>query len=74
MAPDQTIPAYNALQAITANAAYILRIDEKTGSIKTGKSADFVVLEENPLKIDPMKIKDVRILETVYEGKPFPIR
>ena len=73
MAPDQKIPAYNALQAITSNAAYILRMDEKTGSIKTGKSADFVVLEENPLKIDPTKIKDIRIVETVYEGKAFPM-
>ena len=61
MAPDQKIPVYNALQAITSNAAYVLRMDDKTGSIKAGKNADFVVLEENPLKVDPMKIRDVRI-------------
>jgi predicted amidohydrolase YtcJ len=73
MAADQKIPAYNALQAITSNAAYVLRFEDKVGSIKTGKNADFVVLEENPLKIDPMKIKDVRVLETVYEGKSFPM-
>jgi predicted amidohydrolase YtcJ len=73
MAPDQKIPAYNALQAITSNAAYVLRFEEKVGSIKAGKKADFVVLEENPLKIDPMKIKDIRVLETVYEGKAFPM-
>jgi predicted amidohydrolase YtcJ len=73
MAPDQRIPAYNSLQAITSNAAHILRMDNKTGSIRAGKSADFVVLEENPLKIDPMKIKDVRIVATVYEGTTFPM-
>ena len=37
------------------------------------KEADFVLLEENPLKVDPMKIKDIRILGTVFEGKPYPL-
>jgi predicted amidohydrolase YtcJ len=74
MAPDQRIPVYNALQAITSNAAFILRMDEQTGSIRAGKSADFVVLAQNPLKVDPMQIKDIRILETVYEGRSFPIQ
>ncbi|MEY2854956.1 MAG: hypothetical protein RL030_2088 [Pseudomonadota bacterium] len=73
MAPDQKIPAYNALQAITSNAAYVLRLDDKVGSIKAGKSADFVVLGENPLKVDSMRIRDIRVLETVYEGKSFPL-
>ncbi len=74
MAPEERIPVYNALQAITSNAAYIIRMDDVTGSIKTGKKADFVILAENPMKIDPMKIKDIKILETVFEGKSFPVK
>ncbi len=74
MAADQKIPAYNALQAITSNAAYVLRLEDQTGSIKVGLKADFVVLGENPMKVDRMKIKDVRVLETVFEGKSFPMR
>ena len=74
MAPEQRIPVYNAMQAITYNAAYVLRMENEIGSIKVGKKADFVILAENPMKVDPMKIKDVKVLETVYEGKSFPIR
>jgi predicted amidohydrolase YtcJ len=34
-----------------------------------GKLADFVVLSEDPLKADPMTIKDIQVLETIKEGK-----
>jgi predicted amidohydrolase YtcJ len=74
MAPEQKLPVYNALQAIMSNAAYMLRIEDKTGTIKANKKADFVVLAENPMKVDPLKIRDVRVLETVYEGRSFPIQ
>ncbi|QBN19357.1 amidohydrolase [Flavobacterium nackdongense] len=74
MAPQEKVSVYNALQGITSNAAYMLRLEKETGSIKVGKKADFVILAENPLKIDPIKIKDIKILETVFEGKAFPIK
>ena len=73
MAPQEKIPVYNALQAITCNAAFVLRMEEKTGTIATGKKADFVILEENPMKIEPIKLKDIKILKTVFEGKSFPV-
>ena len=73
MAPQEKIPVYNALQAITCNAAFVLHMEEITGSIATGKKADFVILEENPMKIEPIKLKDIKILETVFEGKSFPV-
>ncbi len=74
MAPQEKIPVYNALQAITSNAAFVLRMDEVTGSIKTGKKADFVILAENPMKVEPIKLKDIKVLETVFEGRSFPIQ
>lgn len=39
--------------------------------IFTGKKADFVLLEVNPFKVDPLKIKDIKILATVFEGRMF---
>ena len=74
LAPEERVPVYNALQGITSNAAFILRMEDVTGSIKTGKKADFVILAQNPMKIDPIKLKDIKILETVFEGKSFPIK
>lgn len=74
LAPEERIPMYNALQAITSNAAFVLRMDDAIGTIKAGKKADFVILAENPMKIEPIKLKDVKVLETVYEGKSFPIK
>jgi predicted amidohydrolase YtcJ len=74
LAPEEKVPVYNALQAITSNAAFILRMEDVTGSIKAGKKADFVILAENPMKIDPIKLKDIKVLETVFEGKSFPIK
>lgn len=41
----------DALKAITINAARACRIDDKVGSIKVGKDADFVVFKSNPLNI-----------------------
>ena len=73
MAPDEKITAYDALKAITINAAYVLRLEALTGSIVAGKKADFVLLAENPLKVDPMRIKDIKIIGTAFEGKPYPL-
>ncbi len=73
MAPQEKIPVYNALQSITSNAAFILHMEKETGSIVVGKKADFVILAENPLKIQQIKLKDIKLLETVFEGKSVPI-
>jgi predicted amidohydrolase YtcJ len=66
---DQRIDAYLALKGITITAARTLNLENVIGSIKAGKMADFTILAENPLKIDPIKIKDIKILGTVYRGK-----
>jgi predicted amidohydrolase YtcJ len=61
------------MKAITITAARTIELEQSIGSIKKGKIANFVILAENPLKIKPMLIKDIKILETVFKGKSFPI-
>lgn len=39
------------------------------GSLEVGKLADLVILDKNPLKVDEMAIKDIRVVETIKEGK-----
>ncbi len=65
---EQRIPVIDALKASTINAAYQFFEESRKGSIEVGKLADLVILSDNPLKIDPIKIRDIQILETIKEG------
>ena len=66
--PEQRIDVFNALRAITINAAYEYFEEDAKGTLEPGKLADLAVLDRNPLKIDPMELRDVQVLETVKEG------
>lgn len=69
MGPNERITPYQAIQAITIWSAYQHFEDERKGSLKEGKLADLVILSDNPLKIEPMKINTINVLETIKEGK-----
>lgn len=66
---DQRISVYEALQAVTIHAAYAYDEEQTKGSIKVGKIADFVILDQNPLTVDKMDIKNIQVLETIKEGE-----
>lgn len=70
---DQRIDAYSAMKAITITAARTINLENVMGSIKAGKVANFTILAENPLKVKPMTIKDIKIIETVFKGISYPI-
>jgi predicted amidohydrolase YtcJ len=67
--PEQRVTPLEALKAITINAAYQYGEEATKGSLAPGKLADLVILDRNPLKVDPMSIKDIKVVETVKEGK-----
>ena len=66
---DQRVDTYTAMKAITISAARTLNLEGDIGSIESGKTANFTILKENPFKVDPMLIKDITVLATVYKGK-----
>ncbi len=69
LGPDQRVPVLEALRAVTSYAAYQACEDTIKGTLEPGKLADFVILEENPLTIDPVKIKDIKIEATIVGNK-----
>jgi predicted amidohydrolase YtcJ len=66
---DQRITPMEALKAMTINVAHQYGEQASKGSLEAGKLADLVILDQNPLKVEPMKIRDVKVVETIKEGK-----
>ncbi len=58
-----------AIRAITIDAAWQLRMDDKVGSIEAGKLADLVILEKSPFDVEPIALKDIKVLATMMDGK-----
>jgi predicted amidohydrolase YtcJ len=67
-AVEEKLTAEEALYAVTLGAAAVLKMDDRIGSIEIGKWADFTVLEDDPLTVDPMKIRDIKVWGTVLGG------
>ena len=65
----ERVSPYVALKAVTAYAAFQIKEENVKGTLEEGKLADMVILERNPLKVDPKTIKDIRIMETIKEGE-----
>jgi predicted amidohydrolase YtcJ len=65
---NQKITVDQAIRASSTNGAYNTREEHLKGSITPGKLADYVVLADDLHRIDPEKIKDVKIVQTVVGG------
>jgi predicted amidohydrolase YtcJ len=68
----QVIDLQQALRMITIDAAYVLGLDNKVGSIEPGKLADFTVLDQDPNNVKPAAIRDIPVWGTVLGGRVFP--
>ena len=66
--PNQKITVDEALQIGTINGAYASYEEDAKGSIRAGKYADFVILEQDPHDVDPDQIKHITIAHTVVGG------
>jgi predicted amidohydrolase YtcJ len=69
LGPDQRISVIDALKAITINAAYQYQEEDIKGSLKVGKIADLVLLNKDPLTIDPKELRSIQVQETIKNGK-----
>jgi len=66
--PEQAVTVGRALEAVTIDAARQLGLADRLGSIEAGKEADFTILEDNPLTVDPTKIAAIKVSETWVAG------
>lgn len=66
--PDQRVTPYEGLEAMTKWGAEQYGEEASKGTLEPGKLADLVILDADPLKVDPMAIRDIRVVETIKEG------
>lgn len=67
--PEEKITVLQALNAYTKNAAFASFDEQEKGTLEVGKLADFVVLSDNLLKVNPGTIKNIEVLQTYVGGK-----
>lgn len=68
--PGEVLTLEEAVKAHTLDVAYANSMEDLTGSIKPGKSADLVVLDQDIFKAEPMRIAGTAVLLTLFEGRP----
>ncbi|MEZ5709203.1 MAG: amidohydrolase [Blastomonas sp.] len=68
LGPAERVSPYAALKMITANAAWQIHEEGDKGTIETGKRADLVVLDTNPLTDDPVHLHEIGIVATIKDG------
>ena len=66
--PEQRVDVMTSLKAMTIWPAWQHFEENTKGSIEVGKLADFVILDKNPLKVDPETLDQIKVTETIKEG------
>lgn len=67
--PEYAVTPMEALRMVTVNGARQYGQENDRGSITPGKTADFVILDRNPLKVPGKEIKDIAVIRTIKRGK-----
>ncbi len=67
--PEQKLTVDEAMKAYTVGSAYAEFQEAEKGSIMPGKLADMVLLSNDIFTIDPVKIRDTKVLQTIVGGK-----
>jgi predicted amidohydrolase YtcJ len=68
---EEAVTVEEAVRAYTIGSAWQTFDEKIKGTIEVGKLADFAVLAEDIFTIDPLKIKDLKVLQTIIGGKVY---
>jgi predicted amidohydrolase YtcJ len=66
--PEHRVDVMTGLKAMTIWPAWQHFEEASKGSIEVGKVADFVILDRNPLEVDPETLDQIKVTETIKEG------
>ena len=69
MGPDQALTLEETIRIHTVNGAWTLRLDDVTGSIEVGKSADMIILNHNLFEIPETEIHRTEVEKTIFKGE-----
>jgi predicted amidohydrolase YtcJ len=69
LGPDQRVDAMTALKAMTIWPAWQHFEENDKGSIERGKLADFVILSDNPMTVDPGKLAELQVRVTIKDDE-----
>ena len=66
---EEAVTVAQAIEMHTLEPAWFTFGEKAQGSITPGKKADFVVLDRDPLTIDPERIQDIKVERTIVGGR-----
>ncbi|MAK55696.1 MAG: amidohydrolase [Pusillimonas sp.] len=69
LGPEQRVDVMTALKAMTIWPAYQHFEEDSKGSLEVGKTADFVILSNDPTTVDPETLDQLKVTETIKKGK-----
>ncbi|GEN98984.1 amidohydrolase [Novosphingobium sediminis] len=66
---SQKITVMEGLKVLSSNGAHASFEEDLKGTLSPGKLADMVILDGDPAAVDPEKIKDIRVAQTIVGGE-----
>jgi predicted amidohydrolase YtcJ len=67
--PEESATLEEMIRSVTYNGAYAYFLENETGSIEVGKSADMIVIDQNLFNIPVTDISKTKVLMTFFKGK-----